>query len=349
MSEAGEGGHSWLLTACNRNQRGKHNHRGPGEAQKKHTQADIIIHRAEKLLHKIAAQMHWYDWSAFLSLCMARQQLWQACRKENNNRRCQMTQQRRHSAPLWLTVACRYLDFGLSCQIAFGLPQTPKVDSCSSPDITLITQTFSDIRKRTASGCEQLKRGARGEKTSYLGKWVLLCSHCLLVLEDDHFFPQKCVGFLGDEIAGKIDSAKQDSLFYLNTGNRNSRVFVFFKYERKKRRINPVLCNNTVRCFHDTPALQQEGCQDLHYLSEFPLRADSECLWRLSLQFQMMSHVYENHSHAQRILRHIYSNKNKTQHPGKQLCETVFCTMVFLAFMLTLGRQNLSTFSGSST
>lgn len=62
-------------------------------------------------------------------------------------------------------VACCTLDFELSCQISFGIPQTRKVDSCRPPDITLITEKSFDIRRRTATGCKQLWLNVRSWET----------------------------------------------------------------------------------------------------------------------------------------------------------------------------------------
>lgn len=47
----------------------------------------------------------------------------------------------------------RLLYSGLRTELsnAFGISQTPIVDSCRPPDITLITQTFFDIRRRMSS------------------------------------------------------------------------------------------------------------------------------------------------------------------------------------------------------
>lgn len=99
-------------------------------------------------------------------MCMTRQQLWQACRKVNNNRQSPMTHSARENETSCSTlaprVACCTLDFGPSCQIAFGIPQTPRVDSRRPADITLITETFIDITRRMATGCEQLWLNVRG-------------------------------------------------------------------------------------------------------------------------------------------------------------------------------------------
>lgn len=51
----------------------------------------------------------------------------------------------------------------LSCQIAFGIPQTPTVDSCRPPDITLITETFltSQSEQQLGVSCFDSVWGAR--------------------------------------------------------------------------------------------------------------------------------------------------------------------------------------------
>lgn len=68
-----------------------------------------------------------------------------------------MTQWRREiGIMLNFRNACLSLDFELSCQIVFGIPQTPRVDSCTPLDIPLITEKCFDIRRQIARGWDLL-------------------------------------------------------------------------------------------------------------------------------------------------------------------------------------------------
>lgn len=90
---------SWLLTGCNHNH-GKRSHRKePGEWKKKtqwwhHHQTIVLVQNGLPL-----------------SLCMAGQQLWQACRKENNNKYSEMTQYRERNVLLSFKSVCCSLVF----------------------------------------------------------------------------------------------------------------------------------------------------------------------------------------------------------------------------------------------
>lgn len=112
-----------------------------------------------QIVHEIAAQMQWYDW---LSAVHFSPSAWLDCNYDRHAGKRTITgkvkwlsrrERETHLARLSLAqrFPCCTLDFGLSCQITFGIPQTPSVDSCRPPDITLITETSFLHQKANSS------------------------------------------------------------------------------------------------------------------------------------------------------------------------------------------------------